>query len=63
MLDILFGKQPHFLGERIDIPNILSQISYSTVPGMTMRIIQPDYIVTEVDSLVVELTNTKRMRL
>ena len=60
ILDILFGKQPHFLGERIDIPDILPQISYSTAPGMTMRIVKPDYIVSEVDSLVVELTNTRK---
>lgn len=57
MLDILFGKQPHFLGERIEIPDILSQKSYSTAIGMTMRIVMPDYIVAPVDSLVVELSN------
>lgn len=60
MLDIIFGKQPHFLGEKIAIPEIMSQKSYSTAPGMTMRIAQPDIIVSSIDSLVVELTNTRK---
>lgn len=60
MLDIIFGKKPHFLGERIEIPKIMSQKSYSTAPGMTMRIVQPDYIVSPIDSLVVELTNSRK---
>lgn len=57
MLDIIFGKQPHFLGERIEIPDLLSQRSYSTAPGMTMKIVEPDMIVAPIDSLVVEFTN------
>lgn len=34
MLDIWFGKQPHFLGEKIDIPDITPQKSYSTNDGI-----------------------------
>ncbi|MDE7347412.1 MAG: YdcF family protein [Muribaculaceae bacterium] len=60
MLDILLGKQPHFLGEKIIIPEVNSRKSYSSVPGMTMKIIQPDIIVSQVDSLVVELINTRK---
>ena len=60
MLDILFGKQPHFLGEKIDIPDIMPQNSYSTSPGMTMRIGYPDNILSHEDSVVVELTNTRK---
>ncbi|MDE6787641.1 MAG: YdcF family protein, partial [Muribaculaceae bacterium] len=58
ILDIIFGKQPHFLGDKIDIPDILNQKSYSTASGMSMKIVQPDYIVSTIDSLVVELSNT-----
>lgn len=59
MLDIMFGKQPHFLGEKIEIPDITSQRSYSTAPGMTMKIVEPELIVNPVDSLVVEFTNSR----
>ena len=59
MLDIWFGKQPHFLGERIEIPDVMPQKSYATVEGMTMRIVSPDPVKTPVDSLIVEFTNTR----
>lgn len=59
MLDIWFGKQPHFLGERIDIPDVMPQKSYATSEGMTMRIVNPDPVKTPVDSIVVELINSR----
>lgn len=59
MLDIWFGKQPHFLGERIEIPDVMPQQSYATVEGMTMRIVGPDPVKTPVDSLIVEFTNSR----
>ena len=57
MLDIWFGKQPHFLGEKIEIPEILKQKSYSTAEGMMMRIVEPKIVNAEIDSLVVEFRN------
>ena len=54
MLDIWFGKQPHFLGERIEIPDVMPQKSYATVEGMTMRIVSPDPVKTPMDSMIVE---------
>ena len=59
ILDILFGKKPHFLGEKIEIPDIMPQKGYSTASGMTMRIISPKKITGPVDSLVVEFTNSR----
>lgn len=59
MLDIWFGKQPHFLGERIEIPDVMPQKSYATVEGMTMRIVSPDPVKTPVDSMIVEFTNSR----
>ena len=59
MLDIWFGKQPHFLGERIDIPDVMPQKNYTTAEGMTMRIVSPDPVKTPVDSLIVEFTNSR----
>lgn len=59
MLDIWFGKQPHFLGDKIEIPKILKQKSYSTAEGMTMRIIEPQIIKAGIDSIVVEFRNTR----
>ena len=59
MLDIWFGKQPHFLGERIDIPDVMPQKSYATSEGVTMRIVTPDHIKAPVDSIVVELINNR----
>lgn len=59
MLDIWFGKQPHFLGERIEIPDVMPQKGYATVEGMTMRIVSPDPVKTPVDSMIVEFTNSR----
>lgn len=59
MLDIWFGKQPHFLGEKIRIPDILAQRSYSTTDGMTLRIVSPEIAATPIDSFVVEFRNTR----
>lgn len=60
MLDIWLSKQPHFLGEKIIIPDILKQKSYSTADGMTMRIVEPDIVRCPVDSFTVEFTNTHK---
>lgn len=60
LLDIWFGKQPHFLGEKIEIPEILQQESYSTAEGMMMRIVEPQIIKLGIDSLVVEFKNTRK---
>lgn len=59
MLDIWFGKQPHFLGEKVRIPDILAQRSYSTTDGMTLRIVSPEIAATPIDSFVVEFRNTR----
>ncbi|WP_301196513.1 ElyC/SanA/YdcF family protein [Muribaculum intestinale] len=59
MLDIWFGKQPHFLGERIEIPDVMPQKGYATVEGMTMRIVSPDPVKTPMDSMIVEFKNSR----
>ena len=59
MLDLWFGKQPHFLGEKIEIPDIRPQKSYATAPGMTMRIVGDVQVKSPADSLVVEFTNSR----
>ncbi|MDE5954385.1 MAG: YdcF family protein [Duncaniella sp.] len=59
MLDIWFGKQPHFLGEKIAIPDIMPQKCYATVEGMTMKIVNPDPITVPVDSMILEFTNNR----
>ncbi|WP_300877491.1 immunoglobulin-like domain-containing protein [uncultured Duncaniella sp.] len=57
MLDLWFGKQPHFLGEKIIIPEPMKQKSYSTNDGLTMSIVNLDNIKMPVDSIVVEMKN------
>ncbi len=59
MLDLWFGKQPHFLGEKIVIPDIVSQKCHTTAEGMTMKIVSPVSIKVPVDSLVVDFTNSR----
>lgn len=59
MLDIWFGKRPHFLGDKIEIPNVPMQRSYSTADGMTIKILNPSDITASLDSLVVEFRNTR----
>lgn len=61
MLDIWFGKKPHFLGMKIEIPDIMPQRSYSTASVMSMRIVQPNQIESSTDSLVVEFTNSREV--
>lgn len=60
MLDIMLGKQPHFLGDRIEIPDVTRQKSYSTAEGMIMRIVEPKLIKAPLDSLVVEFRNSRK---
>lgn len=60
MLDLWFGKQPHFLGERITIPQALLQKSRSTADGMTMIIVEPEIIKMPLDSFVVEFKNDRK---
>lgn len=60
MLDIWFGKQPHFLGEKIEIPKVVKQKSYSTAAGMTIRIIEPEIVRSGIDSLIVEFRNIRK---
>lgn len=38
MLDLWLGKRPHFLGEKIEIPNVPVQKSYSANDGSTLTI-------------------------
>lgn len=59
MLDLLFGKQPHFLGEKIAIPDIIPQKSYSTSKGMKLRIVEPTTVKAPVDSFIVEFMNDR----
>lgn len=61
MLDIWFGKQPHFLGEKIEIPNGTLQKSYATAEGMTLKIVSPDRIKIPIDTLVLEFTNSREV--
>lgn len=60
MLDLWFGKRPHFLGEKIRIPEILKQKSYSTADGMMMRIVETKIVKAGIDSLIVEFRNTRK---
>lgn len=59
ILDLWTGKKPHFLGEKIDIPDIIPNpiTSYSTRDGVSLTIIEPDSLKIPVDSIIVEFTN------
>lgn len=57
MLDIWFGKQPHFLGEKIVITDIVPQKNYSTSKDVSMRIVNQADLKAGVDSLVMEFEN------
>lgn len=59
MLDLWFGKQPHFLGEKIEITDMMPRKSYATAEGVTMKIVRPEVIQNPIDSLVVEFTNSR----
>lgn len=57
MLDLWMSKKPHFLGEKIEIPNAPVQKSYSTNDKLTMVVVNPDAMKMPVDSVVVKMTN------
>lgn len=57
MLDLWFGKRPHFLGEKIAIPELPKQKSYSTNNELEMTIIGLDKLKVPVDSIVVKMSN------
>lgn len=60
LLDIWCDKQPHFLGEKIEIPELVQQKYYSTASGMTIKIVEPEFIKAPIDSLTVEFTNSRK---
>lgn len=41
------------------MPNLISQKSYATANGMTMKIVSPGPITAPVDSMVLEFTNSR----
>ena len=57
MLDLWLGRQPHFLGEKIIIPDLPEQISYSTDPRLEMSIVGLDDLRIPIDSIVVKMSN------
>lgn len=57
MLDILCGKQPHFLGEKITIPDAPRPACSPTNNEFTMRIVNQAELRMPVDSIVVEFEN------
>lgn len=57
MLDLWSGKEPHFLGEKIEIPELPKQKSYSTNDGLTMSIVNLEDLKMPVDSIIVEMKN------
>lgn len=57
ILDLWFGKRPHFLGERIDIPEIPMQKSYCTSPGVTLEILNIDEMHIPLDSISLKITS------
>ncbi len=50
-------KRPHFLGEKIEIPNVPVQKSYSTNDKLKMVVVNHDELKIPVDSIVVEMIN------
>ena len=57
MLDLWFGKKPHFLGEKIEIPELPKQKSYSTNDRLIMSVVNLDMLKMPIDSIVVEMIN------
>lgn len=57
MLDLWCGKQPHFLGEKIEIPEIPAQKSYSTSPEIILRLTNPEDVCPPLDSIHAEFVN------
>ena len=45
--------------DKIELPYVMPQKSYATAEGMIMRIVNPTAIKSPVDSIVVELTNSR----
>ncbi|MDE6144913.1 MAG: hypothetical protein K2F96_01405 [Muribaculaceae bacterium] len=45
--------------DKIEPPYVMPQKSYATAEGMIMRIVSPDPVKTQVDSLIVEFTNSR----
>lgn len=57
MLDLWLGKRPHFLGERINIPEAPLQKCTSSLPGVTMSVRDPEKLSIPVDSIIVDIHN------
>lgn len=57
MLDLWSGKRPHFLGEKVRIPEIPVQKSYSTTPGVSLEILNIDDMKVPMDSICLKITN------
>lgn len=57
MLDLWFGKRPHFLGEKIDIPEIPMQSYKSSCSGVSMIIRDLENLSIPVDSIIVDIYN------
>lgn len=57
MLDLWFGKRPHFLGEKIDLPEVPRQKSYSATPGVTLEILNIDEMTAPLDSISLKIHN------
>lgn len=57
MLDLWCGKRPHFLGERIEIPEVPAQKCTSSCPGVTMSVRGPEKLSIPVDSIIVDIHN------
>lgn len=47
--------------EKKEMPDLISQKSYATANGMTMKIVSPDPITAPVDSIVLEFTNSREV--
>ncbi len=57
ILDLWFGKRPHFLGEKIDIPEIPVQSYNSSRSGISMSIRDLEKLSIPVDSIIVDIYN------
>lgn len=57
MLDLWFGKRPHFLGEKIDIPDVPKQKCRSSLQGVSMKVRNLENLCIPVDSIVVDIHN------
>lgn len=57
ILDLWTGKQPHFLGEKIKIPVEPEQKSYSSVPGVSLEILNIHEMTYPIDSIRIQFHN------